>query len=168
MKENDTLEQARLIFSTGKMIRDRMVRVHGQSHSTEEPAMCGDLSVAQLHVVIATKDRGQVSISELAEALGVSAPSASAMVDRLVDKGVLIREQSQEDRRRVVVRLSPEADKQFGKIEELMLQSFVYLIEKVGPQTTRKWCEVLQEVREVILRDGWDNRPLMKEEGKSA
>jgi DNA-binding MarR family transcriptional regulator len=92
-------------------------------------------------------------MSELAELLGVSPPSASTMVDRLVDKGVLSREHSTEDRRKVVVRISPESAKNIESVESSILQLFEGLVEKLGPETTRQWCRVLKHVN-AVLSDG--------------
>jgi DNA-binding MarR family transcriptional regulator len=152
MEKRDVFEQARLIFETGIIIRDRVIRAH-TAHATEGEECC-ELSISQMHAVLATREHGQVTVSELAEIGGVSPPSASAMVDRLVEKGVLLREHSQEDRRKVIVRVSPEAEKTIEKAEQRILQVFVDLVEKIGPETTQKWVEVLERVREVLLEEG--------------
>ena len=89
-------------------------------------------------------------IKELSELLGVAPPSASTMVDRLVEKKILVREMSPEDRRKVIVRVSPEAVADIEKTEEAVLSSFVDLVEKVGPETARKWCEVLERIKFVL------------------
>jgi len=159
MTNPEVLEQARTIFRGGKMLRDRVIRAHS-AHVTAMggEGVCCDLSVAQMHVVLATRERGELTVSQLAEIGGVSAPSASAMVDRLVEKGVLVREQSREDRRKVMVRLSPQAEEHVGKAEENMLQVFVDLVEKIGPETTRQWVEVLERVRGVLDRENLEKQ----------
>jgi DNA-binding MarR family transcriptional regulator len=75
------------------------------------------------------------------------------MVDRLVEKGILTREHSVEDRRKVVVRVSPEAMEDIESVEETILRSFAELVEKIGPEITRKWCQVLERVKSVIQND---------------
>jgi DNA-binding MarR family transcriptional regulator len=70
------------------------------------------------------------------------------MVDRLVEKGLLSREPSRKDRRKVLVSVSPEALKKIDTIEETILHSFVDLVEKIGPKTAQMWCQVLKKVRE--------------------
>jgi len=92
----------------------------------------------------------QITMTELSSQLCVSPPSASVMVDRLVEKGILIREHSIEDRRKVMVRVSPEAMEDIKGVEKTILRSFVDLVEKIGPETTRKWCEVLERVKSVL------------------
>ena len=150
MPSKDTLEQARYIFTSTKLIRDRILRnMTGHAALNGKKGRFGDLSLAQIHAVNVTRDRGQVTITKLAEMLGVSPPSASAMVDRLVEKGILIRNHSKKDRRKVVVRVAEDAVNTFDKIEENILESFIRLVEGIGPETACKWCEVLERVREV-------------------
>jgi len=151
MQENETLSQARYIFTTGKMIRDHIFRV--QSSHLAACGKCealGELSIPQYHTIMVVRTQGQITMTELSDRLGVSPPSASAMVDRLVGKGILIREHSLEDRRKVVVRISPEAQKDIEGVEDTILRSFVELVEKIGPETARKWCEVLERVKSVL------------------
>ncbi|MFC1516874.1 MarR family winged helix-turn-helix transcriptional regulator [Thermodesulfobacteriota bacterium] len=151
MTKETPLEQARYIFTRGKMIHDRVQRiVAGHIASGKGHQEFRDLSVAQLHVFMQVRHRGEVTIKELAELLGVAPPSASAMVDRLVEKRFLSREMSQEDRRKVTVRISPEAMVDIEKTEEAVLSSFVDLVEKVGPDTAHKWCEVLERIKSIL------------------
>ena len=145
-----TLEQARFIFTTGKMIRDRIFRIHAkQFDAGDKEAGYDELSLSQLYAVMITHEQREVTISRLADILGVSPPSVSVMVERLVEKGILTREPSRQDRRKVLVRVSPKGIRKIRKDEEAVLNSFVELIEKIGPETTRKWCEVLERVKEV-------------------
>lgn len=151
MQENETLAQARYIFTTGKIIRDHIFRVQS-SHlaACGKSEALGELSVPQYHTIMVVRMWEQITMTELSAQLGVSPPSASAMVDRLVGKGILIREHSREDRRKVVVRISSEALKDIEGLEDTILRSFVELVEKIGPETARKWCEVLERVKSVL------------------
>lgn len=106
--------------------------------------------MAQVQMLMTLHGCGKSTISNLAERLNVSPPSASCMVDRLEDKGLLYRERSTEDRRKVVVRLSKMAAVQAKQMEEAVLAAFLDLVEKVGPETAQKWCEVLERVEQVL------------------
>jgi DNA-binding MarR family transcriptional regulator len=148
-------EQARFIFTNGRVVKDFVdhkiadILASGGSRS-----VCRDLSVTQMHVLMHVEKRGKVSISELAALMGVSAPSASAMVERLVEKGALTRVPSARDRRRMEVRIAPIVQGDFEMVDTILLAAFEELIAQVGQETTRKWCEVLARVREVL--DGED------------
>ena len=65
-----------------------------------------DLTTPQLKVVLLLYLNGAARMSELASALGVTLATATGIVDRLVDRDIITRENSREDRRVVVCRLS--------------------------------------------------------------
>jgi DNA-binding MarR family transcriptional regulator len=112
-----------------------------------------DLTAAQLHTMIMVNMRGKLSMNELSDMLGVSPPSTSVMVDKLVEKGILARSQSDEDRRKVFVEISPRSVSVMTEVENAILQSFVELVEKIGPETAKKWAEVLEVVKPILEDD---------------
>lgn len=71
---------------------------------------CGQ-SPAQLHVLGVLREAGPTTVSQLAARLNISPPSASAMVDRMVDSGLVGRERSDADRRIVSVWVTPEGER---------------------------------------------------------
>ena len=151
MTETDVLTRARYIFTTGRMIHDRIMRIStGACMRNAKNDGFGELSAPQMNMLIMIRIREAVSVTELAALLGVSPPSVSAMVDRLVERGLLTRVPSDQDRRKVVIRVSPEALEDIARVEEILLGYFVELVEAVGPETTRKWCEVLEQVKQVL------------------
>lgn len=159
MTKKATLDQARYIFTTGKLIHDQILKIQSRHLSCCNAGPLTDLSVAQLHVIRVIRSHGEMAMSELADQVGVSPPSASAMVDRLVEKGVLCREHSTRDRRKVVVRISPEGVRKAEEVEAGILRLFVDLVEKLGPDTAEKWCQVLERVKAVLAQDGGPDAP---------
>lgn len=67
---------------------------------------CGQ-SPAQLHVLGLLNEVGATTVSRIAALLGTSPPSASALIDRMVDAGLVSRERNDEDRRVVTVSVTP-------------------------------------------------------------
>jgi len=65
-----------------------------------------DLTTPQLKVVLLLYLNGTARMSELASALGVTLATATGVVDRLVDRDIVTRENSTEDRRVVICQLS--------------------------------------------------------------
>ena len=72
------------------------------------------------------------------------------MVDRLVERGLLTRTPCEKDRRKVEIRVAPEAIEDIAQVEEIILGSFVELVEAVGRETAQKWCEVLEKIKTVL------------------
>jgi len=106
-----------------------------------------DITPAQLQAVSVIRKRKRTIITELANLLGVSVASASAMVDRLVKKDILIRDIVPQDRRKVIVRLSPKITKDFKRIEMIILTPICQLIDQVGLETADVRCDMLEQLK---------------------
>ena len=80
---------------------------------SEDQARALDLTPQQ-HLLLLTirghPDYPDVSISDVAERLQIRHHSASLLVDRAVQNGLLTREKDPDDRRRVIVALTPQGD----------------------------------------------------------
>ena len=74
-------------------------------------AMCSrrrlrHFSLPQLYALMELQAHGRMMVSEVAGVLGVSAPSASAILDRMEDSGLVRRERDVADRRVVWVEIT--------------------------------------------------------------
>ncbi len=67
----------------------------------------GDLSVPQFRTLVWLRRHPKCGLGDLAEGMGLSAPSMSKLVDALVRRGMVSRISSREDRRRVILSLTP-------------------------------------------------------------
>ena len=146
----DMASQVLFILQTGKRIHEALIinRARDLSKTLGE-----NISLNQLHMIRLVYRLRETGVKELAEMLQVSAPSASAMVDRLVEQGLLSREQSPHDRRQVIIRLTPLAEKGIEKIENNIQKELEKLAEKIGPVTTAEWFRVMQKIHSVIEKD---------------
>ncbi len=149
LADQQTIEQTRYIFSVGKMIRDHMHNSLNQLHINERNFDCCDLSMAQMNLLMAVRGQEELTLSGLAEALKVSPPS---VVERLVERNMLTRNRSAKDRRKVIIALHPDTYLLIEKMEEQMLTAFIGLVEELGPETAKKWSEVLLRVEQVLRR----------------
>ncbi len=66
-----------------------------------------DLSVPQFRTLLFLRRQPGVSISDVAEHIGLTLPSVSKMVDRLVTRGLVMRHSAPGDRRRICLELTP-------------------------------------------------------------
>jgi DNA-binding MarR family transcriptional regulator len=151
MAETDISEQVGFIMATGKRIRDHMQRVQTEVIAADpELSEFAEMTMQQTSVAMMTMDRGAVGVTEMADLLGVSVPSASAMIDRLVEKGILSREHSQEDRRKVLITTAKAAGPHLEVIQQRMQEALQDIADKIGMDTTQKWFEVMLRVRSVL------------------
>ena len=154
MKHNDARQLARYIMTTGKLIQNRIISLHNpQFGSGKSKRALKELSLAQIQTIMTVYGSGQISMTALSKHMGVSPPSSSAMVDRLVEKGILIRKHSRIDRRKVMVQIAPSLKTDIQTIEEAILLRFVDLVEKLGHETAVMWCDVLEKVKAILEKD---------------
>jgi DNA-binding MarR family transcriptional regulator len=104
-----------------------------------------DLTLNQLRVLFRLYYRQSLTMSDIAAALGVSQPTATGVIDRLVDRGLVARTIDKEDRRRVVVVLTEYgrqrvqtircagADIAWKAIERLEREDQQALFDALGP-----------------------------------
>lgn len=67
-----------------------------------------ELTFAQVRALFQLAVHKAVSVSQLARLLGVGNPTASILVQQLVERGLVTRTEHESDRRRTVVRLSEQ------------------------------------------------------------
>lgn len=66
-----------------------------------------DLTMSQLKLLLLVASSDGSRVGDLAHALGVTPPTVTASLDRLVDRGLVRREDDPIDRRLVIARLTP-------------------------------------------------------------
>jgi len=94
-KKNAPAELALLIMNAGRLLHQKMHEGGGV------------VSMLHFKILCFVGDRAATTMKELAAFLGVTAPSATVLVNRLVRSGELKRDASPGDRRSVSVRLTP-------------------------------------------------------------
>lgn len=65
-----------------------------------------DISMRQMKILFLLHMQGTMRMTDMASTLDISLPAASNLIDRLVERGHVLREGSTEDRRVVICRLS--------------------------------------------------------------
>ncbi|MBE9156338.1 MarR family transcriptional regulator [Nodosilinea sp. LEGE 06152] len=89
------------------------IRRHGKPH----------LSLSQLRVLYFLRRRSRSSLSEIADYLDVTRPTMSAMVERLVQRGLVNRISDPVERRRIILTLTAEGAAQMERVYDTTLQT---------------------------------------------
>ncbi|WP_448575167.1 MarR family winged helix-turn-helix transcriptional regulator [Thermomicrobium sp.] len=100
MEQRDEIIEAII----GEM-REIVASLHRRS---PPPLLARDLSMAQLRVLFALACRGPLTVSEVAERLRISPPTASHLIERLTQLGLVTRREDERDRRRTLVGLTAD------------------------------------------------------------
>jgi DNA-binding MarR family transcriptional regulator len=113
-------------------------------HFSEEAAAAVGLAPRQHQALLAIKGfpgRDRMLIGELAERLQIRHHSAVGLVDRLVAQGLVSREQSVDDRRRVMVALTPAG----AQLLEQLAATHREELRKVGPDLLEQLERIVKE-----------------------
>jgi DNA-binding MarR family transcriptional regulator len=77
------------------------------------------LSMAQLNILYTLTRCGEMPMSRLAEMLNVSLSSATGLIDRIEERGLIERTRVPEDRRIVVIRVTAAGERLLGELDLL-------------------------------------------------
>ena len=78
----------------------RVIRSHLRRHGARE------LSIPHFRTLTFVYNHEGTSLSDVAEHIGLSLPAMSTLVDGLVSRGLIIRQENREDRRRMTLSLT--------------------------------------------------------------
>lgn len=101
------------------------------------------LTTAQVKVLLQLSARGQMSVGEIAAALGISMPAASELVDRLVEAGHLTRASCPEDRRRVLVAATADSEQIARQLRDVRRAQLRSALARLSPIEQRAFIPVL-------------------------
>lgn len=90
------------------------------------------------------------SLKEFATAMRLSTAAASAQVDRMVKNGTVRREINPDNRRAVVLTVSPALEEHVNHIHTQMSRWFESITEELGRETFEKWYEVMVSLNAVL------------------
>ena len=113
-----------------------------------------DLTIAQLKVLVFLLAEGKARMGALASALGVSMPTATSVMDRLVERGLVVREADPGDRRLVVCRLSQagrDITEQLWRLKQERLRS---MLKRMTVPQLRLVAQAMEAILEMAPPDG--------------
>lgn len=87
-----------------------------------------------------------LKVSEMAKELGVSLPYITSLSDKMVKKGFIVREQSKDDRRIVVIKLTKEGKSKYAKLDRLILKYLETGFDRLSDQELLSFDKILKKV----------------------
>jgi DNA-binding MarR family transcriptional regulator len=106
----------------------------------------GDLTIAQVRALFALDARKAATAGEIAEAARLSPASVTAMLDELERDGIVRRERSEGDRRRVLVTLTDEGRTVLGRRRRGWLKRWEAAMEDVPERDLEAAAEVMRRI----------------------
>ena len=122
-----------------------------------------EVTLTQYRSLVVLASRGPQGVATLAEAVAVTPPTASRLVDRLVRKGLVRRRGDSRDRRQVRVGLTEAGRRLVDLVTERRRQEIAQLLTSIDPEAQHALAAGLQqlaraagEVPEQDWSTGWD------------
>lgn len=121
----------------------RILECHLGNINKTDCCCCG-ISESQCFVLVEIGRKPDISVKELAEILKLDKSGISRTVEELVQRNYVERKPSKEDRRFVVLNLTPKGKEHYKKIENDMNQKFQEILEKIPAEKRVQVIESLE------------------------
>ena len=121
------------------------------------------MTLTQYRSLVVLASRGPQGVASLAQALAVTAPTASRLVERLVRKGLVRRRADRQDRRQVRIGLTEAGRDLVRLVTERRREEIAVLLASIPPDVLepmatglRQLAAAAGEVPEQEWSTGWD------------
>ncbi len=111
-----------------------------------------ELTSSQIKVLATFVERDCYSMTELSQMLSVTLPTMTAMVDRLMQNGMVKRHRNENDRRVVLVKLTPEGKKVIDTIMTIRKQEIEKLFQMLSPQEVALFVDSIEQVAQLLKK----------------
>jgi DNA-binding MarR family transcriptional regulator len=103
-----------------------------------------DVTMPQLKTMLLLFLNGPMRMSDLASDLGVTLATATGLVDRMVEKGIVLRQDNPEDRRVVLIGLSTEGQAKISRLWESSKIKSRELLESLDTTSLQTFGNILK------------------------
>ncbi|HHV61521.1 MAG TPA: MarR family transcriptional regulator [Firmicutes bacterium] len=108
--------------------------------------------------------RGSMTVSELADELGITPGAATIATRRLEKAGLLRKERSEADQRVVTLSLTPAGKASLDELEVIRLNALIKLLEPLDPDEKRTLATLVQKVTYAMRLEGGETRTHEKDD----
>lgn len=119
------------------------------------------LTPAQLRVLQIVDEKDSVTPKTLATQMGVSQATVSALVDKLVARGLVERLPSNEDRRQTNVTVTKDGRERLEDAPDALQQRYVRAFKKMADWEQAQLVATLERVADMLDARGLDASPVL-------
>lgn len=139
----------------------RIMRVMGRLRTTLHEGM--DLTYNQFKMLLTINDRGSCPLTALASELQIAMSSASEMVEKLVNLGLVRRTTDAESRRRVVIQTTAEGEALIGELQLGIVENYRVLLGRLDDSDQDRLIKALETLVELLGRLDVEEKTDVKE-----
>jgi DNA-binding MarR family transcriptional regulator len=108
------------------------------------------ISMAQLHILYTLQRTGEMTMSQLADVLNVSLSNATGLIDRIEERGYVERTRVPEDRRIVMIRVTPDGSRMLDELDALSDDLLRSVLSRIGPSKLGGVAQAATALREAL------------------
>lgn len=108
------------------------------------------ISMTQLHILHMLDRHGEMAMNRLAEVLDVSVSNATGLVDRMEERGFVARHRVPEDRRVVLVQVTPAGLAMLGDAEALRDDVLRRVLQRFDPSHLDEIARAMTDLRTAV------------------
>jgi DNA-binding MarR family transcriptional regulator len=118
-----------------------------------------ELTFAQARALIIVAARKELTVSQLARLLGVGNPTASILIQQLVERGLVTRTEDAGDRRQTVIRLSAQGEEISSGRRQAREEQWQRWLHHLRDDELDALARGLSAIVEVVKRESQDEAP---------
>lgn len=146
-KREDLIQKlADELFGTFRSIVPRSHFLHHGNHDQDKKEHHFGRSHMELLFHLRKHEKDGLSVKDLAKLLKVTSGAITQMVDHLVEKEFLKREEDQTDRRFQKIKFTAKANKKFGFFREKYISSISSTFKNLGNQELENLVSLLSKI----------------------
>jgi DNA-binding MarR family transcriptional regulator len=120
------------------------------------------LTVPQILLLQALDEAGSLPVSELARRVSLSQATVTSILDRLERKGLLARSRGAQDRRMVLVALTPDGRERMQHLPGLLQEDFVSRFDRLETWEQSMLTAAVQRIASILDAEEVDASPILQ------
>lgn len=106
----------------------------------------GNVSFPQFFLLAFLDQKEVLTMSAIAQRMGHTTAAASGLVARLENLGYVMRSVAREDRRKVMVCITPKGSALVRRIREEMVGNLMKILEHLTPDEQKAWLHIYSKI----------------------
>lgn len=106
----------------------------------------GNVSFPQYCLLGFLAQQPHLTMTEIAQKMGHTTAAATGLVDRLENLGHARRVHAQDDRRKILVEITPTGSKLVTEVRNDMVETLLHIMEKLEPEEQCAWLHIYEKV----------------------
>ena len=106
----------------------------------------GDVSFPQYFLLGFLELKGELTMTEIAKKMGHTTAAATGLVDRLEKLGHVERGHAKNDRRKILVKITPSGKKIVSEVRDDMIANLLKMMAHLEPDEQRMWVAIYEKI----------------------